>query len=114
MTLFLIFAGISLLLLLITYWCYRFAFYAANPKNQAATFTLPASLWGAYSQAAMNICEANCQSILSKEENLVLGKQGDVKQPEISTASLAQQYPLFTSSLLNLIQSAEQKALQKK
>ena len=34
MTLFLIFAGISLLLLLITYWCYRFAFYAANPKKE--------------------------------------------------------------------------------
>ena len=34
MTLFLIFAGICLLLLLITYWCYRFAFYAANPKKE--------------------------------------------------------------------------------
>ncbi len=88
--------------------------YSANPKNQEALFTLPPTLSKAYAQAAMEVCEANCASILAGEDNLVLGKPAPVKQLEISTGTLAQQYPLFTSSLLNLIQNAEQKALHKK
>ena len=103
----------SSFLMLAVYRMFRLI-YSANPKNQEALFTVPSTRSSAYAQAAMEICEANCAAILAGEDTWLLGKAGSVKSLEISTSTLAQQYPLFTSSLLNLIQNAEQKSLHKK
>ena len=87
--------------------------YSANPKNQEALFALPASSVQAYATAAMMVAEANAKAAAWGEETPSLKKPGNCNKLEISTAYLSQQYPLFATSLLNLIKNAEQQILNK-
>lgn len=81
--------------------------YQANPKNQNAMFTIPTSVYSPFCDAGAKLCEAKMEAIFS-------GKTvGDVEGvsagnlPLITTESLDQEYPLYASSLLNLIQNSE-------
>ncbi len=99
---------ISSFLMLSVYRMFRII-HSANPKNQQALFTVPTSLYTHYADAAMQISEANAAAISAGE---VFADHEPLKNREqllMTTESLANGYPLFASSLLNLIQNSENK-----
>ncbi len=88
------------------YKIFRFL-YHVNSKNQSAMFTVHKGMFIPYCDAAAKMCEANIDSIVSGYP--APGFQ-DIKSREdlhITTESLAEEYPLYTSSLLNLVQNCE-------
>ncbi|MCL2856992.1 MAG: helix-turn-helix domain-containing protein [Oscillospiraceae bacterium] len=83
--------------------------YAANPKNQEAMFILPLQTALDYTGAAMDICQANA---LSVARGTPLPGLEPVEKPErlaLSTEILTDTYPMWASSLFNLIQSCEKR-----
>jgi transcriptional regulator with XRE-family HTH domain len=99
---------ISAFLMLAVYRMFRLV-YAVNPKNQEAMFSLPLPVALRYADAAMQICEANAHAIAA---GVPQSGHEPVANPEhlaISTQGLSEEYPLWSSSLLNLIQNAEKR-----
>lgn len=76
--------------------------YESNSKNEATIFTVPSIKSGAGALAAMAISEAECIYKLSN-----IKSTQTIQKLYISSQILADNYPLFTSSLLNLITNAE-------
>jgi len=87
-------------LMLAVYRMFRMV-YRRNPKNPAGMFRLNGALQEHYADAAMQLCEARAAEALAEAT-----KNGEVGQL-VTTESLGKDYPLFASSLLNLIQNAE-------
>jgi len=83
--------------------------YAANPKNQQAMFSLPLQVSMDYAAAAMNICEANAASISKGSPLPGLEPAQKVDDLSLSTEILSQTYPMWASSMFNLIQSCEKR-----
>jgi transcriptional regulator with XRE-family HTH domain len=102
---------VSSFLMLAVYRMFRVV-YSVNPKNQDSFFTIPRRLSSPYAAAAMEVCGANAEAAASGE---ALEGQDPVEKTEelaITTESLAEQYPLFSSSLLNLVQNSEHRAAE--
>ncbi len=81
--------------------------YSANPKNPAAMFSVPnymfqAALIGEMSKTAARIGELACGHAVDGEEGIA-----PEAAPHILPDSLTQEYPLFASSLFNLLRNAE-------
>lgn len=81
--------------------------YSANPKNPAAMFSVPsymfqAALIGEMSKTAARIGELAAGHAVDGEEGL-----SPEAAPQILPDTLAEQYPLFASSLFNLLRNAE-------
>ena len=71
--------------------------YKANPKNHLDLFMVSDPMSANYSTAAMQLCEAQAAF-----------RAGAVEAPPaISTESLSSEYPLFATSLMNLIRNSE-------
>lgn len=103
---------VSSYLMLAVYRMFRVV-YSANPKNQAGMFTIPQHLSGGYCDAAMRLCEVNAEAVAV---GLETGSQtaSDMGEPvAVTTEFLSQTYPLFASSLFNLIKNAEKQVDQK-
>jgi len=99
-------AEVSTFLMLAVYRMIRVV-YSVNPKNQEAMFSMPMSVTGPYADAAMQICEANALMLARGQS---INGMEPVKDPEplaLSTDLIMQNYPLFSSSFFNLVQTAE-------
>jgi transcriptional regulator with XRE-family HTH domain len=81
--------------------------HAGNPKNQEAMFSVPSHSSARYSDAAMQISEANAQAVARGYSVPGLTPVKDRTMLAIHTEMLAEAYPAYFSSLLNLIQTAE-------
>ena len=104
---------ISAYLSLSVYKCFRIL-YSANPKNPQGLFSAPPKLSGGLSSAAMNIAETNAQCLASGDD---IPEAKGLKRddaPALSPEILSEQYPLFSGSLLNLIQNTESRMGMKK
>lgn len=77
--------------------------YDANPKNEPKLFTIQPLMAKAKAMAAMTVCEANAS--LRAGELRTVSANPDIFF--LSTETLSKDYPLFTSSLLNLITNSE-------
>ena len=97
---------ISAYLSLSVYKCFRIL-YGANPKNPQGMFAAPEKLQNGLANAAQNIAESNARCIASGED--AFGMEGLPKSdaPVLTPELLSEEYPLFSSSLFNLIQNAE-------
>ncbi len=93
-------AELSDYLMLAVYRMFRLV-HRRNPKNPTGLFTLSESCQLRYTDAAMQVCEARALQAL--EEAAKTGEPGEL----ITTESLSKSYPLFASSLLNLLRGAE-------
>lgn len=83
--------------------------YSANQKNQSNLFSVPGIVYKNYSDAALNLHEARAEALLN---GYPIEEQEAVKNTDIfemTGQSISQKYPLFSSSLFNLIQNAESK-----
>jgi len=83
--------------------------YSANPKNQEAMFILPLPETLDYTGAAMDICQANVLSIARGSPLPGLEPVEDTDRLALSTETLSSTYPLWASSMFNLIQSCEKR-----
>lgn len=81
--------------------------YGANSKNQPGIFKLSGHIANPYAAAAMEIHQANASAIADAKP--VGGMDGikDLDALAISTESITNNYPLFGTSLLNLVRNAE-------
>lgn len=96
-------AEISSFLNLAVYRAFR-VLYGVNPKNEQSLFTISPIVARAKATAAMVLCEAD--AILALNE--VKSSSPEVLEKlYISTETLNRDYPMFTSSLLNLIKNSE-------
>jgi hypothetical protein len=83
--------------------------HSGNPKNQEAMFGVPSHSCSRYSDAAMQVSEANAQAIAKGNSVPGLTPVKNREALSIHTEMLAGSYPAYASSLLNLIQNAESK-----
>lgn len=97
---------VSSFIMLAVYRMFRVVF-SAHPKNQAGLFSVPDMVARQYADGSMQICEANASSITAGQVVPGLEKLQNVDAFAISTESLSRDYPLFSSSLLNLVSSSE-------
>lgn len=84
------------------------ALYSANPQNPLGTFELDPALYGALTEAAMALAEAQARALL-KGKNPAGGEA--VKKdalPALTPESLEKEFPQYASSLFDLIKSTEQ------
>ncbi len=99
---------ISGYLMLAVYKMFR-TIYSANPKNQAEMFNVPSAVYSNFASAAMNVCESKAKASFSKENVNDVEHLKNADDLLITNEILAANYPLFSSSLLNLIQNSESK-----
>lgn len=99
---------VSSFLMLAVYRVFRVV-HSANPKNQNGMFTVPRQVASSYAAAAMAVSEANAAAVASGNELDGQEPISEVEALAITTESLNQSYPMFASSLMNLIQNSESK-----
>ncbi len=97
---------ISAYLMLAVYKMFRLI-YASGPKNAASLFSVKDRVYPGYSDAAMHIAEANVKSILSGEDVGLGAPVKDTAPFAMTTESLSREYPLYATSLFNLIRTSE-------
>lgn len=78
--------------------------YGINPKNEQTLFTVSPVLARAKALASMAVCEA---SSTIRATEMKASSPANLDKLYISTQTLAKDYPLFSSSLLNLIKNSE-------
>lgn len=81
--------------------------YSANDKNQSGMFKLPEQIAHQYCAAAMEMRQANASAVASGKPLDGMDRIKDVDSLSLSTEKITREYPLFGTSLLNLINSAE-------
>lgn len=97
---------VSDFLMLSVYRMFRVVF-SINQKNQAAMFTVPEKLSHRYSDAVMQMCEARAAEIAAGKLSTQVEQLEEPENLLITTESLTKSYPLFASSLLNLVRNSE-------
>lgn len=97
----------STYLMLAVYKIYR-TLYSANPKNQRELYGIPAPLEKHMTNAAMQACLAKMDAALSGEKIKGITPLKPEDAPGITTDHIREEYPLYATSLLNLIQNSEE------
>ena len=95
-------------LMLAVYKVFRYL-YSANPKNDQNFFMIDKDISPAGTNAAMNICEARINAAVNgtKIGNADAVEPQDAEELAISTQSLADEFPRYYSSMVNLIKNSE-------
>ena len=99
---------VSSYLMLAVYKMFR-SLYSTNPKNQAGLFTVPKSMARDITDAAMKSCEARLQASIDNENVPDVVPLENIEALSLTTEEISRRYPMFASSLLNLIQNSESK-----
>ncbi len=79
--------------------------YNANPQNEDSLFTVNRGISGELSMSQMIKSQAQIKLILDAESKKEIKEE--TESLSISSASLEEEYPMFTTSLFNLIKNAE-------
>lgn len=79
------------------------ALYDINPKNEQGLFTVSPVVAKSKALAAMALCEADILLLA----NELRSSPAVVESLSISTDTLMEEYPMFATSLLNLIKNSE-------
>ena len=83
--------------------------YGANGKNTEKMFSITRATSEGYAQAAMLLSETKAKAAIKGE----LAEEGeappDVSKLLMTTESLTKQYPMYTTSLVNLIKTSEER-----
>ncbi len=83
--------------------------YSANSKNPQGMFAVSPKLYDGLADALRSITEANAKCLASGD---AIGEKkgvGHGKAPSLSPELISEKYPLFSTSLFNLIQGTEEK-----
>ena len=89
--------------------------YSANQKNPQGLFSVPKQLCNGRAEAAQAIAFSNSECLLSGEKTEEFEHPVEKgSAPSLSPERITSSYPLFASSLFNLIQSSENRMGAKK
>ena len=99
---------ISGYLMLAVYRMFRLL-YASNPKNAPVLFSVPTELCAGYADAEMARAASNTGAILAGQEGGLGEPVRDTSAFAMTTESLSRDYPLYATSLLNLIKASERR-----
>ena len=99
---------ISAYLMMSVYQMFRLV-YASGPKNASSMFSVTENVWRGYAMSAKCVAEANVGSILKGESPYGGAGLKDFSAFVMTTESLTKDYPLYATSLLNLIKSSEER-----
>ena len=94
----------SAYLMLVVYNTFRML-YNANPQNEDSLFTVNRNISGELAMSEMIKAQAEIKLILDSQNNKE--NKVDTDALFISSAFLEEEYPMFKTSLLNLIKNAE-------
>ncbi len=98
---------VSGFLMLCVYRMFRLL-YSAEAHNAKSLFSISQNTWEGYADAAMHMAEANVKATLAGEEAVPGGAAlKDTHALAMTTESLSKEYPLYASSLLNLVKTSE-------
>ena len=97
---------ISGYLMLAVYRMFRLL-YGSNPKNAPVLFSVPREVCGGYAEAEMARAAANTKAILAGQDVGLGDPVKDTGSFAMTTESLSREYPLYATSLLNLIKASE-------
>ena len=106
-------AEISAYLSLAVYRVFRLL-YSANPKNPQGLFSVPPRQSAGHTAAAQEIAFSNASCLLAGEKTDGMEPVEKGSAPSSSPEKIGEEYPLFSSSLFNLIQSSENRMGTKK
>ena len=82
--------------------------YSAEAHNARSLFSISQNTWEGYSVSAMHMPQANVRAVLAGEDAVGSGVPlKDTHCLGMTTESLTKEYPLYASSLLNLIKTSE-------
>lgn len=81
--------------------------YEANPENASSFFSVTDNYFRGFSDASLSIIEANITSLANGKQVGSMKPVENIGELRISFEELNKNYPLFASSLMNLIRSAE-------
>lgn len=104
---------ISAYLMIAVYKMFRLL-YNAGPKNASSLFGVRKSVYSGYADAAMHVAEANVEAILSGEDIGTGSSVKDTSAFSMTTEKLSKEYPLYATSLFNLIKTSEGRIEHKK
>lgn len=104
---------ISAYLMIAVYKMFRLL-YNAGPKNASSLFGVRKSVYSGYADAAMHVAEANVEAILSGEDIGTGSAVKDTSAFSMTTEKLSKEYPLYATSLFNLIKTSEGRIDRKK
>ncbi|MCI1966245.1 MAG: helix-turn-helix transcriptional regulator [Oscillospiraceae bacterium] len=81
--------------------------YSSNSKNPQGLFSVPQKLGSGRSAAAQHIALSNAECLVSGDKVDSMEGVDKNAMPSLSPEKLSLEYPLFASSLFNLIQNSE-------
>lgn len=97
---------ISAYLMLAVYKMFR-SIYSAEPKNADSLFRVKHLLYKGYADAAMQMAQANIDALLAGEDAGTGEPVKDTSALFMTSEALSTQYPLYATSLFNLIKTSE-------
>lgn len=100
---------VSAYLMLAVYRMFRLL-YTAEPHNTLSMFRVDQKLWAGYTDAAMHAAAARVDATLAGCSVDGGEPMKDTECLAMTTESLTKEFPLYTSSLLNLIKTSEGRA----
>ena len=98
-------AEVSAYLMLAVYKMFR-ELYSSETKNEQSMFRTNSNIWRPCTDASMKQAETNVQALLSGSQEQS-GDAVDVSAFAMTTESLSSEYPLYASSLMNLVKTGE-------
>ena len=98
-------SAVSRFLMLSVYKMFRLV-YQASPRNVSNLFRVSAAKWAPYSDAAMHMAQGDVTTALTTREPPA--PPCDLSAFEMTTESLAKEYPRHATSLLNLVKNCEE------
>ena len=104
---------VSAYLMLAVYKMFRLV-YQSGPKNASSLFSVKKNVYPGYSDAAMHIAESNVKAILSGEDSSAGSAVKSTSAFSMTTESISSDYPLYATSLFNLIKTSEERIENKK
>ena len=97
---------VSAYLMMAVYKMFRLL-YTSGPHNAASMFSISEGQWDGYSDAVMRMAEANVSVLLAGGSVKTSEGLEDTAPLAMTTESLTREFPLYTSSLLNLVKTSE-------
>lgn len=98
--------SISSYIMTCVYNTFRFI-YSANPKNPQGLFSIESNRYKSLTNASLSLLESDIDNTISNSSKSKDITVNNIKKVCLSPSKLTTDYPLYASSLYNLIQSVE-------
>ena len=98
---------VSSYFMLCIYYIFR-VLYSANSKNPQGLFKIPIGSYEAFSSASLCLYKLNINHSVKHPEKNILSSINNIKKMPLSPDIISKDYPMYASSLYNLLQNSEE------